>query len=56
MIEFCGVSHSGEFLKRAANQRILKDRSLAYIQDLSPHQLDSMERILRPMLDLYGYQ
>ena len=56
MIEFCGVSHSGDFLKRASNQRILKDRSLAYIQDLSPHQLDSMERILRPMLDLYGYQ
>jgi hypothetical protein len=56
MIEFCGVSHSGDFLKRAANQRILKDRSLAYIQDLSPRQLDSMEMILRPMLDLYGYR
>lgn len=56
MIEFSGMAWNEDFHRRLSNQRIRKDRSRAFESDLTPRQREAMDRVLRPLLDRYGYE
>ena len=55
MLEFCGLEWTGDFRHILSRQQILKDRSRAFERDLTPSQVISIETVLGPLLERYGY-